>query len=153
MKIVELLREDLILPELPSAAKPDVLRELSGFLSDRHEGLDREDVLRVLSEREGLSSTAVGEGIAIPHGKLDSARQLCACLARARKGIEWGAIDGRRIHFFFVLIAPREATGTHLKALARISLLFKDAPFRARLLSAETAHDMHRILSGRDAEY
>lgn len=152
MRITEFMREDLILPDLRSHAKPEVLRELAAFLAAHHDGdLAAEDVLRVLEEREKAASTAIGEGIAIPHGKLGSAGQTAACLARSRKGVDFGAIDGGPTHFFFAMIAPRETAGTHLKVLARVSLLFQRATLRSRLLAAPGAREMYAILAAEDA--
>lgn len=144
--VTDLIREDLIIPELSSKAKKDVLAELAGFLAAR-EGLDRGDIERVLAERERQGSTAVGEGIAIPHGKLNAAGKLIACLGRSRRGIDFGSADGSPTYFFVALVVPERSAGAHLKALARISRLFMDKAFRARLLAAETAGEMREVLA------
>ena len=90
----------------------------------------------MLEEREQLASTAIGDGIAIPHGKLDSVGHLVGVLGRAGQGIEFESIDGKPTHLVFMLVAPASSTGVHLKALARLSRLFRDAEFRKRLLDA-----------------
>ena len=153
MKIVDFIREDLIVPELHSGEKPAVLRELAAHLANHHAGVDKDALVNVLLEREKLASTAIGEGIAIPHGKLDSVNKLIACVGRAREGIDFDSMDGRPTHIFFVLLAPENSTGVHLKALARISRLFKDTDFRARLMSAEDAAAMYRVIAEEDAKY
>jgi|SRR3990170_5393156 len=153
MKIVDFIREDLILPELTSSQKLDVLSELADHLAGRHEQVEKDALVKVLVERERLASTAIGEGIAIPHGKLDTIGRLVACIGRAKEGVDFDSMDGRPTHIFFVLVAPENSTGVHLKALARISRLFKDTDFRTRLLAAASAHEMYQIIADEDAKY
>ena len=150
MKVVDLIREDLILPDVRARRSRDVIRELGSFLAERHRGVGEKEAIRALAERERLGSTAVGEGLAIPHAKLDSVRGLVACLGRSQRGIDFGSPDDEPTHFFFVLIAPEGAPGDHLKALARISRLFRNAAFRARLMAAETAREMHELIAAED---
>lgn len=153
MKIVDFLREELVVPELAGSTKPDVLGELAGHLAERQPGVERDTLVRVLLEREALASTAIGEGIAIPHGKLNSVGHLVACVGRSRAGVEFESMDGRPTHLFFVLVAPESSTGAHLKALARISRLFKDGDFRGRLLAAGSAAEMFRTIVDEDSKY
>jgi nitrogen PTS system EIIA component len=153
MKIVDFIREDLILPDLKSKSKLDLLAELADHLAHHTEGVSRDALLKVLVDRERLASTAIGEGVAIPHGKLDAVGKLVACVGRAREGVDFDSMDGRPTHLFFVLIAPENSTGVHLKALARISRLFKDPEFRGRLLAANTAKEMFDVIADEDAKY
>src|SRR5690606_10900224 len=108
---------------------------------------------RVLAEREELASTAIGDGVAIPHGKLAQVGEIVACLGRSRAGIDFGSMDGQPTHLFFVMVAPENSTGAHLKALARISRVFKDAQFRRHLLDAPDAEAMYQIIQQEDAKY
>lgn len=147
---MDLIREDFIVADLRARRRADVIRELGSFLAKHHAGLSEKEVIRALAERERLGSTAVGEGLAIPHAKLDSVRDLVACFGRSRRGIDFGSPDDEPTHFFFVLIAPEGAPGDHLKALARISRLFRNAAFRARLMAAETAREMHELIAAED---
>ena len=114
---------------------------------------DPVEATRVLMEREELASTAIGEDIAIPHGKIESATRLIGCVGRSSRGVQFDSLDGKPTHLFFVLVAPESSTGMHLKALARISRVFKDADFRARLMKAPTAADMFRTIEEEDAKY
>jgi PTS system nitrogen regulatory IIA component len=91
--------------------------------------------------------------VAIPHGKLDAVGKLVACVGRSRTGVDFDSIDGQPTHIFFVLVAPENSTGIHLKALARISRLFKDPEFRARLLAAPDAAGMFKVIAEEDAKY
>ena len=153
MRIVDFIREDLILPELHSKQKLDVLSELAKHLSVVHPGVKSDDLVKVLVERERLASTAIGEGVAIPHGKLDAVGKLVACVGRAREGVDFDSMDGRPTHLFFVLVAPENSTGVHLKALARISRLFKDPEFRTRLMGATSSKEMFDVIADEDAKY
>jgi PTS system nitrogen regulatory IIA component len=130
-----------------------VIQELAGFLAERVPSLRKEAVARVLEDREKLASTAIGEGVAIPHGKLEASGQLLACVGRTVQGVDFQSMDGQPTHLFFVLIAPENSTGAHLKALARISRLFKGGEFRERLLAAAGAAEMYRVIADQDAKY
>ena len=154
MKIVDFIREDLVIPALVGRSKADVLGELAAKLASTSAQVSQADLLRVLSERERLASTAIGDGVAIPHGKLDAVGHLVACIARAPEGVNFDAIDGRPTHIFFALVAPENSTGAHLKALARISRLFKGDPeFRTKLLAAQTPPAIYKLIADEDAKY
>lgn len=153
MKIVELIQREMIVPALRSTSKPGIIRELAAHLSSEYGQVDRETLTRVLLDREGLASTAIGEGVAIPHGKLSAVKEIIACLGRAREGVDFDSMDGRPTYLFFVLVAPENSTGAHLKALARISRVFKDVDFRQRLLEAPDADSMYKIISEEDSKY
>jgi PTS system nitrogen regulatory IIA component len=156
MKIVDFVGPELIVPQLQSHEKSAVIRELADHLAAHVSGpqkIDREVLAKVLLERERLASTAIGEGVAIPHGKLDAVGKLVACVGRAPEGVDFDSMDGRPTHLFFVLVAPENSTGVHLKALARISRLFKDPEFRTRLMQAKDAQEIFRVIADEDAKY
>jgi nitrogen PTS system EIIA component len=153
MKIAEFLREDLILPDLRSTDKAGVLREICETLARAYPLLSAPRLTETLLEREKLGSTGVGEGVAIPHGKLSSLPGLLAAFGRSQKGIDFAAIDGKPTYLFFVLFAPENSAGVHLKALARISRLFKSPQFRASILEARDAAAIHAQISSEDAKY
>lgn len=153
MKIVDFVRPELIVAELTAHDKGEVIKELAGHLAAHVAGVDRDALARVLMERERLASTAIGEGVAIPHGKLDAMGKLVACVGRAPSGVDFDSMDGRPTHLFFVLVAPENSTGVHLKALARISRLFKDPEFRTRLMQAKDAPEIYRVIADEDAKY
>ena len=153
MKIVDLIRRDMVVPALQATEKRAILEELAHYMSSRHPRIDRPTLSRVLIEREQLASTAIGEGVAIPHGKLASVGEIVACLGRAPAGVEFDSMDGQPTYLFFVLVAPESSTGAHLKALARISRVFKDPEFRRRLLAAPDAESMYHVVADEDAKY
>src|SRR5690349_14921456 len=103
--------------------------------------LDAERLFDTLLEREKISSTAIGEGVAIPHGKLNGSRKLTGLFARSLRGANFESLDGGPTHLFFVLLAAEDSAADHLKALARISRLLKNGSFRARLMEGETAQE------------
>jgi PTS system nitrogen regulatory IIA component len=156
MKIVDFVGPELIVPQLRAHEKGEVIKELADHLAAHVTGparIDREVLAKVLLERERLASTAIGEGVAIPHGKLDAVGKLVACVGRAVEGVDFDSMDGRPTHLFFVLVAPENSTGVHLKALARISRLFKDPEFRTRLMQAKDAQEIFRVIADEDAKY
>ncbi len=153
MKIVDLIRREMVLPGLRSTEKAGIIRELAVHVAAHHADIDRDELTRVLSEREALASTAIGEGVAIPHGKLSTVSELVAGLGRVRRGVDFDSMDGQPTYLFFVLVAPESSTGAHLKALARISRLFRNPDFRRRLLSADDADDMYSVLIEEDSNY
>ncbi len=153
MKVIDFLKPELILADLKSSAKTDVLAEMCGRVTQVMHEIDPATLRRVLEERELLASTAIGDGIAIPHGKLESVGELVGALGRSVRGLEFDSIDGKPTHLVFMLVAPANSTGIHLKALARLSRLFRDAQFRQRLLEAPDAPSMFRVIQEEDAKY
>jgi PTS system nitrogen regulatory IIA component len=152
MKIAEFLREDLILDNLTAQDKAGALAELCGALARVH-GLDAAKLTDVLLEREKLGSTGIGEGVAIPHGKFASVPGLIAAFGRSKAGVDFQAIDGKPTHLFFVLFAPENSAGIHLKALARISRLFRNAALRQTILDAPDAKGIFQIIAEEDAKF
>lgn len=143
----------MIVPSLTARDKAGIISELAAHLSAHHPLIDRLNLTRVLIDREGLASTAIGEGVAIPHGKLSTVSEIVACLGRAREGVDFDSMDGQPTYLFFVLVAPENSTGAHLKALARISRVFKDSTFRRQLLEAPDGDSMYRIIAEEDSRY
>ena len=122
-----------MIADLTGKEKSEVLEEMANQLADRPAGLDPAQVLRVLQERERISTTAIGEGVAIPHGKLPTVEKIYGLFALSLQGVDFASLDGEPTFLFFTLIAPQEAAADHLKALARISRLLKDPDLRQRL--------------------
>jgi nitrogen PTS system EIIA component len=153
MRIAEFLREELVIPELRANDKPAVLAELSEGLVRVYPNLNAQRLTQTLLEREKLGSTGIGEGVAIPHGKLPGIPGLIAAFARKRTGVDFAAIDGKPTYLFFVLFAPENSAGVHLKALARISRLFRQPQLRKSILDAEGKAAIFRLISEEDAKY
>jgi PTS system nitrogen regulatory IIA component len=150
MKIIDMLKTDYILEELKSGNKRDVLKELVGSFMKIHQKLDSEATLNVLFEREKLGSTGIGEGIAIPHGKITGLDQLILSFGRSAVGIDFDAMDGKPVHLFFLLIAPENSAGQYLKTLAKISKMLKDGVFRTKLMAAKSKDELYKIIANQD---
>jgi PTS system nitrogen regulatory IIA component len=150
VKITDFLSEALIIPALRGGNKAEVLRELAGKLASVDPAIDGERLIRVLEEREKLGSTAIGDGIAIPHGKLPGIRGVRGVFGRHPDGVDFESLDGAPTRLFFLLVAPEDSAGTHLKALARVSRLLKDAAFRRRLLEAADQKALYQLICEQD---
>ncbi len=149
MKILDMIKTGYVIDELQAKTKRDVLAELSSvFLRDL--SCDPEEMVSILLEREKLGSTGIGDGIAIPHGKMGSMKELVVAFGRSRKGIDFNAMDGKPVHLFFLLMAPENSAGLHLKALARISRMLKDVAFRKRLLDARSEQELRATIAEKD---
>ena len=153
MRIAEFLRPALVVPELVSAEKAAVLAELAAAIANAQPGLDPQRLAGALVEREKLGSTGVGDGVAIPHGKLSGLAGLLAAFGRKKEGLDFASIDGKPAQLFFVLFAPENSAGVHLKALARISRLFRQPQLRKSILDAPNAQAIYRLISEEDAKY
>jgi nitrogen PTS system EIIA component len=151
LRIADFLSPQAVVADMQSRTKPEVLRELSATLAKAHKSLSEDRLVAVLQEREKLGSTGIGEGVAIPHGKLAGMDSLQAAFCVSRQGVDFESIDGKPTHLFFALVAPENSAGVHLKALARISRLFKNPRFRAAILEAPTAADIHALIVQEDA--
>lgn len=146
MKISELLNPQAVIAELQATDKRGALEELTAALVGLVPELDRGEVLDILSEREKLGSTGIGDGVAIPHGKIAGLSSLQLVFARSSKGVDFESMDGQLAQLFFLLIAPEGAVGVHLKTLARISKLLKDSGVRQQLLAATDATAIYQII-------
>ena len=153
MKITEILSADMVVAELGGASKPQVLQELARPLAAKYADLKLATITAVLAERERLGSTAIGDGIAIPHGKMPGVKQIVGTFGRHRQGVDFESLDGRPTHLFFSLVAPEDSTSLHLKALARVSRLFKDGSFRDRLMTAQDAAEIFHLIVEEDSRY
>jgi PTS system nitrogen regulatory IIA component len=152
MKIVEFLRADAVIANLSGQTGQAVLAELCRPLAAAQK-VDAQRLVETLLDREKLGSTGIGEGVAIPHGKVPGLPGLMASFGRSIDGIDFRAIDGRTTHLFFTLFAPENSAGAHLKALARISRIFKNPAFREAIMKAGTAEEVYRLIEAEDAKY
>ena len=155
MRLIDHISPERVIPEMEAGSKEEALAELARLLAGpAGEGGVAGKILKVLKEREDLASTGIGEGIAIPHGKLElGSGELTLGLARCPGGIDFDAVDEKPVHLMFVLVAPENSTGQHLKALARISRLCREPGFKGRLLEARGAQEMLEILEHEERKY
>lgn len=152
MQVMDFLSKKAIITDLKSTKKEDVIKELVDVLinSGEIEKRCRNKLIDALINRESLGSTAIGQGIAIPHAKSDCVTNLLAAFGLSKKGVDFDSLDGELAHIFFLLVAPQDSAGPHLKALARISRLLKDKYFRDTLRSCAEDKDVIKIISQED---
>ncbi len=152
MKIAEFLSAKAITTDLKSSKKEDVMRELVDVLIEAGEVEKdkRAKLIEALMVRESLGSTAIGQGVAIPHAKSEYVKELVAAFGISKKGVDFDSLDGEMVYIFFLLLAPQDSAGPHLKALARISRLLKDKYFRDNLRAASDGNAVIKIISQED---
>ena len=153
MKISDILKKEHIIKELNSCDKKNVLDELSSFLEDEGEITSKENLLVALIEREKLGSTGIGENVAIPHAKISEIDKIITVFGRSRNGVEFESLDQKPVNFIYLVIAPENSTGQHLKALARISRLFKNPSLRESVLRPNEADQIYSILVDEDSKF
>ena len=152
MKIMDFLSKKAVITDLKSVKKEDILRELvdalvvAGEIEKRH----RNKLIEALMAREILGSTAIGQGVGIPHAKSDCVGGLVAAFGLSRKGVNFDSLDGEPVYTFFLLLAPADCAGPHLKALARISRLLKDKYFRDSLRQCQDGKSVIKIITQED---
>jgi len=146
MKITDFLDRKAIKLGLTATDKEGILKELVDVLADVKDIGDRKAIVRALLERENLGSTGIGEGIAIPHGKTDRVKELVAVLGISRKGVNFDALDGESVYIFFLLVAPKETAGPHLKALAQISRLLRDSYFCDLMKRCQKSDELYELI-------
>lgn len=152
MQITDFLSKKAIVTDIKATKKEEVIKELvealinSGDIEKRY----RNKLIEALMNRESLGSTAIGQGIAIPHAKCDCVEKLVAAFGLSKKGIDFDSLDGEPAYIFFLLVAPQDSAGPHLKALARISRLLKDKYFRDTLRSCADEKSVVKVISQED---
>ena len=146
MNVLDLLTPKLVLPALEALDKDAVMLALAARVSEEHREIDETRLIDALRHRERQMSTALVDGVAIPHAKLPGLPRLVGALARSLPGINGDSHDGRPTHFFFLLVGPAERPGDHLKALATVSRLLHDDRCRTDLMQAADAAAMLGVL-------
>ena len=153
MKITDFLDAPKIIPDLKGRDKNEVLKEMADWMASQDPSLDAQRLLAILLERERVSTTAIGEGVAIPHGRMPGVKRVCAIFAHSPQGVGFDSLDGGLTYLFFLLVAPEDSTADHLKALARISRLLKDAAFRARLMKEKAREEIFNAIKEEDQKF
>jgi len=153
LKITDFLEASRIIPDLKGRDKQGVLKEMAGWMASQDPSLDAQSLLAILLEREKVSTTAIGEGVAIPHGKMPNAKRISGAFARSPQGVNFDSLDGGLTHLFFLLVAPEDSAADHLKALARIARLLKDPAFRARLMKGKTSAEIFNAIKEEDEKF
>jgi PTS system nitrogen regulatory IIA component len=147
MKLEEYLRPEFVLDDLRSAHKSDVLAELVAPIGVAFADFDVDKAHRVLLDRESLGTTGIGDGVAIPHGKMSGLSQILIVAGRSLSGVDFDSLDFKPCRIFFLVMAPEHVAGMHLRILAHISRLLADESFRDAFLRAEGRQGLWRVLT------
>ncbi len=150
MQISDILSPESVVSNLKVTSKKQALQELSKRISEVAELEDR-DVLEILLDREKLGTTGVGNGIAIPHGKMESLEKLHGLFARLERPVEFESIDERPVDLIFLLLAPETAGADHLKALAQVSRLLRDKSMCEKLRGSDSSEALYALLTDQTA--
>ncbi len=150
MRLEQMFKIEFLKENLSAETKKDALAELIQVLISGGRKIDGDRATDVLLQREKLGSTGIGDGVAIPHGKVSDLDELVVAFGRSQKGIDFDAIDRKPVHLFFLLLAPENTSGKHLKALAKISKMMKMQNFRKKLMEAKTKTDLFKIIIEQD---
>ena len=152
MRLSEILAIDNIIPELKAKDKKGVLGELAGVIANNDANIDKGLLVKVLIEREHLGSTGIGDGVAIPHGKLSSVKQPIVSFGRSKKGLDFDSMDGQPAFLFFLLLAPENSSGVHLQVLTKIARILKSSTFRKALMQVESREEIYQTIIQTDGD-
>ena len=149
MQLSEFLDFDAIKTSLPGGNKRSLLQQLANLAGQRL-GLESAAILASLTEREQLGSTGFGQGVAIPHGKIEGLPQIYCLFARLGEAVDFKAIDGKPVDLVFLLLSPPDAGAEHLKALAAISRVTRHMPTLEKMRGARSRDALAAVLMGAD---
>ena len=152
MRLSEILAIDNIIPELKAKDKKGVLGELAEVIANYDANIDKGMLVKVLIEREHLGSTGIGDGVAIPHGKLSSVKQPIVSFGRSKKGLDFDSMDGQPAFLFFLLLAPENSSGVHLQVLTKIARILKSSTFRKALMQVESREEIYQTIIQTDGD-
>lgn len=138
MKVSDLIDKESVVLSLNATSKGEVLEELARAVSRTSDKLETSRLVEALRERERLGSTGIGEGVAIPHGKVRGLDRMAVSFGRSREGVDFASMDNKPAHLFFLLVAPENSAGIHLRVLAKLARALKQESFRTKLMEAAT---------------
>ncbi|MDI6741918.1 MAG: PTS sugar transporter subunit IIA [Smithella sp.] len=146
MQLDHIFNIENINANLSAKTKNEALAEMINTIISGGQKLNSYSILEILKQRESLGSTGIGEGVAIPHGKIPALNDIIVAFGRSEQGIDYDSLDGKPVHLFFLLLAPENAAGQHLKILAKISKMLKETDFRKKLLKAQSRDELYKII-------
>lgn len=152
MRLSEILAIDNIIPDLKAKDKKGVLGELAEAIASYDTNIDKGMLVKVLIEREHLGSTGIGDGVAIPHGKLSSVEQPIVSFGRSKKGLDFDSMDGQPAYLFFLLLAPENSSGVHLQVLTKIARILKSSTFRKALMQVGSREEIYETIIQTDGD-
>lgn len=143
MKLADILNESCVVADIKGNTKKEILFELVEPLKKAGLIDNVDTVVKIIMERESLGSTGIGDGVAIPHGKMKSIGDIICAVGRSKKGVDFDAVDRQPVHIFFLVLAPEDSASLHLKVLSRISKILRDPSFRKTILKLADAHEIY----------
>lgn len=149
----ELITENLIIPQLTKRDKEGVIGELCSLFSRVGVVKEVSKFEEAIKAREEIESTAIGEGVAIPHGRSDAVGRLAVAFGGSKEGVEFNSLDGKPVHLIFIIAAPNDAKKEYLQTVARIARLFKIKGLKDKLLRSQSVNDVMDVLEEFDAHY
>jgi len=152
MKLTRYICSECSIPDLTETNREDALRRIVHAVAEKGLVRDEREVFAKLMERENIQSTAVGNGVAIPHCFTDDIHDLIIIVARSRRGLEFDSFDGKPTQVVFLLIGNHREYSLHLKALARIAKLIKSMVFIEKIVSSTSVQDMVRAVDEEEAK-
>lgn len=150
MKIAEILREQCVVADIKGKTKKEIITELVEALEKARLIEDVETVVNVVMEREKLGSTGIGNGVAVPHGKLKNINNIVCALGRSQNGVDFDAVDRGLVHIFFLVLAPEDSASLHLKVLSRITKILRDQSLRKKVIKLSNTHDIYMSILEED---
>ena len=143
MKLADILRESSVIADIKGVTKREILFEMVETLKNAKLIDDVDSVVDIIMEREKLGSTGIGDGVAIPHGKMKKLNTILCVAGRSKEGVNFDAVDRQPVHIFFLVLAPEDSASMHLKVLSRISKVLRDQSFRKKILKLTDAHEIY----------
>ncbi|PID78296.1 MAG: PTS fructose transporter subunit IIA [Deltaproteobacteria bacterium] len=149
MKLYNYIKPDFINLDIKAKDKKGVIEELAAPLSE-YAGIERDELVKTLLERERLGSTGIGKGIAIPHGKVKNLKELMIGFGLSPDGVNFDSIDNKPVFIFFVIITPDNSTGDHLRVLAKISRLLRENEIREEIIRVSDKEEVLKLIEDND---
>ncbi len=153
MKVLDLLSDKYVIPDLKGQTKDEVINELIDLFKDDPRVIDLEKVREAVLEREKIMSTGVGKGFAIPHGKTNTVNDILAAFGKTSHAIEYDSLDGHPVYLVFLLVGKDNLVSKHIKLLSRISRMMNKDDFRANLFKAKTSEEILNIFKKEEENY
>jgi PTS system nitrogen regulatory IIA component len=143
VKLADILKESSVIADIKGVTKREILFEMVETLKNAKLIDDVDSVVDIIMEREKLGSTGIGDGVAIPHGKMKKLNTILCVAGRSKEGVNFDAVDRQPVHIFFLVLAPEDSASMHLKVLSRISKVLRDQSFRKKMLKLADAHEIY----------
>jgi PTS system nitrogen regulatory IIA component len=150
LKIAEILQEQCVVTDIRGKTKKEIITELVEALANARLVKDVEPVVNVVMDREKLGSTGIGNGVAVPHGKLKNINNIMCAFGRSQNGVDFDAVDRAPVHIFFLVLAPEDSASLHLKVLSRITKILRDQSLRKKIIKLSNVHELYMSILEED---